>query len=127
MIRHIVTVGIGGFIGATARFGISSLIHRYYRGGFPAGTLVVNTLGCFAIGVFMCLLEERQLFSPNVRSFCVIGILGAFTTFSTFGYETFELIRESSIQLALRSVAANLALGIAAIAGGQFLAGFLSS
>lgn len=127
MIRHIVTVGIGGFIGATARFGTCSLIHRYYKGGFPVGTLVVNTLGCFAIGVFMYLLEERQLFSSNVRFFCVIGILGAFTTFSTFGYETLELIRESSIQLALRNITANIALGIAAIAGGQFLAGFISS
>lgn len=125
MLKHILTVGVGGFIGAIARFSICGLVYRYYKGSFPAGTLVVNTLGCFAIGVAIYLLEDRPLLSPNVRLFCTIGILGAFTTFSTFGYETFELIKTSSAQLALGNIAANVLLGLTAVLGGRALAGLL--
>ncbi len=126
MIKQIMMVGIGGFIGATMRFALSGLVHRYYKGHFPAGTLVVNVLGCFIIGILMYLVEDRQLFGPSVRLLSVIGILGAFTTFSTFGYETFEMIKEWSIQSALLNVTSNVLLGIAAIVAGRIFAGFLS-
>jgi len=122
MIRQLITVGLGGFIGAIARYSISGFVHRYYKGDFPAGTLVVNILGCFIIGILMYLMEYRQFFSPNVRLFCTIGILGALTTFSTFGYETFELIKESSIYFALLNVAMNVLLGLMAVIIGWTLA-----
>ena len=89
-----VLVGSGGFLGALARYGLSGLVHRLIPlTTFPYGTLVVNLLGCFAIGVASGLVESRQLFGPEFRTFALIGILGGFTTFSTFGNETFAMIR----------------------------------
>jgi len=61
VIKHIMTVGIDGFVGAIARFGISGLVHHYYRGDFPTGTLFVNTLGNFVIGIFIYLLIDEGL------------------------------------------------------------------
>ena len=87
-------VGSGGFLGALARYGLSGLVHRQVRlTTFPYGTLVVNLMGCFAIGVVSGLAECRQLFGPELRTFTLIGILGGFTTFSTLGSETFAMIR----------------------------------
>ena len=108
-------VGAGGFFGAIARYGLSGLVHRYYEGQFPYGTLVVNTLGCLLIGVMMSLVEDRQMFGPEARSFVRIGLLGSFTTFSTFGYETVELLRDSQFQFAFLNVAANVVIGIGAV------------
>ena len=125
MIRQIMIVGMGGFVGAVTRFTLSGLIHRYYKGAFPAGTLVVNIVGCFVIGGLMYFVEDRQLFSPSVRLFSIIGILGAFTTFSTFGYETFEMIKEWNIHFALLNTIANVLLGIVAIVIGRAFAGLL--
>ena len=116
---NLLSVGIGGFVGAIARYGLSGLVHRYHEGGFPYGTLVVNVLGCLAIGVLMPLVEDRQLFRPEMRSFLMIGLLGSFTTFSTLGYETFELLRDSEFRFAFMSVAANVVLGITAVAVGR--------
>ena len=72
---NLLSVGIGGFVGAIARYGLSGLVHRYHEGGFPYGTLFVNVLGCLAIGVLMSLVEDRQLFRPEMRSFLMIGLL----------------------------------------------------
>lgn len=107
-------IGIGGFVGAITRYGVSGLIHRHFA-GWPAGTLLVNVVGCFIIGAFMFLVEDRQLFSPNTRLFVTIGFLGSLTTFSTFGHETLEILRSGGIRLALANVAANVVLGLAAV------------
>ncbi len=115
---ELVLIGLGGFVGAIARYGLSGLVHRYWQ-TFPAGTLVVNCLGCLVIGVLMSLVEERQLFSVNTRLFLQIGLLGSFTTFSTLGYETMELIQRGEYSLAGISVAANIVLGIGAVALGM--------
>jgi fluoride exporter len=109
---HAAVVGIGGFLGALARYGLSGLVHRVgATSGFPYGTLVVNLLGCLLIGMFVGLVEGRQMFAPEFRLFALIGVLGGFTTFSTFGYENFMLLRDAEY---LR-VAANI--GIHVIAG----------
>ena len=80
-------VGSGGFIGALARYGLSGLVHRQVPfATFPYGTVAVNLMGCCAIGVIAGLAESRQLFGPEFRTFALIGLLGGFTTFSTFGY-----------------------------------------
>jgi len=105
-------VGIGGFFGAIARYGISGF---FPREGFPTGTLVVNALGCLIMGNLMGLMMERQLFSPETRLLWMTGFLGALTTFSTFGAETVMLIREGSRLLALLNVAANVVLGLGAV------------
>ena len=98
-------VGSGGFLGALARYGLSGLVHRQLpASAFPFGTLVVNLLGCLAIGVMAGLGEARQLFAPEFRTFALIGLLGGFTTFSTFGYETIALIRDGEYLRATTNV-----------------------
>jgi CrcB protein len=111
-------VGIGGFLGAMARYGLSGLVHRHLNGSFPTGTLAVNLAGCFLIGGLMCLVEERQFFTPETRVFLLIGFLGSFTTLSTVGYETFAFLRASDFQMAVVNAGVNMVCGVAAVALG---------
>ena len=109
-------VGSGGFLGALARYGLSGFVHRQIPlVNFPHGTLVVNLVGCFAIGVVAGLAESRQLFGPEFRTFALIGVLGGFTTYSTFAYETFALIRDDDYLRAAASVGCHLILGLALV------------
>ena len=78
-------------------------------------TLAVNVLGCLVIGALMFLVEERQLFSSNMRLFLLIGLLGSFTTFSTVGYETFEFLRAGDYRMAVVNAGGNVLLGITAV------------
>ena len=111
-----VVVGSGGFLGALARYGLSGLVHRQVPlATFPYGTLVVNLLGCFIIGVLAGLAESRQLFGPESRTFVLIGILGAFTTFSTFGYETFAMLRDDEYLQAAANIGMHVILGLALV------------
>jgi len=94
-INQIVLVGAGGFIGAVLRFAISGAAQRLDpAGSFPYGTLACNVLGCLAIGLLAGLADARNVMGPGVRLFLLIGVLGGFTTFSSFAYETLELMRE---------------------------------
>jgi len=108
-------VGIGGFLGAISRYLISGQAHKLYSGAFPIGTFLVNALGCLLIGCLMTLVETRQLFTPSMRLLVITGFLGSLTTFSTFGYETFELLSTGKVKIALGYVCANLVIGIGAL------------
>lgn len=109
-------VGSGGFIGALARYGLSGLVHRQVPlAAFPYGTLVVNLLGCLLIGVLAGLADSRQLFGPEFRLFALIGVLGGFTTFSTFGYETLALVRDAEYLRAVTNVSVHVILGLALV------------
>ena len=109
-------VGSGGFLGALARYGLSGLVHRQVPfATFPYGTLVVNLLGCLVIGVVAGLAESRQLFGPAFRTFALIGILSGFTTFSTFGYETFSMLRDGESLRAGANVGMHVLLGVALV------------
>ena len=119
---HVLIVGIGGFIGSILRYWIGGVVHRWVQDAFPAETLVVNVLGCFVLGGVMYLVEYREYFGTETRLFVTIGILGGFTTFSTFGYETFALLRDSEHLQALASISANVLVGTAAVAGGWIAA-----
>lgn len=122
LLINIAIIGSGGFVGAVARYGLSGWVHRQMPlTEFPYGTLLVNLLGCFLIGLVFGLVETRQLFGPELRAFLLIGILGAFTTFSTFGYETFALIREAAFLRAFANVGLNVFLGLALVWLGYFL------
>ena len=113
---HAAVVGSGGFLGALARYALSGLVHRQFvLATFPYGTLVVNLLGCLLIGVFAGLAESRQMFGPEFRTFVLIGILGGFTTFSTFGNETFVMIRDDEYLRATMNVAVHVILGLALV------------
>lgn len=112
-------VGSGGFIGAMFRYGLSGLVQRGVAlASFPYGTLAVNMLGCLLIGVVVGLVDSRQLFAPELRLFVLIGVLGGFTTYSTFGYETFALLRDGDFLRALANVGIHVVLGLALVWAG---------
>jgi CrcB protein len=115
-LTNVLIIGTGGFIGALARYGLSGLVQRQaWLSTFPYGTLVVNLLGCLAIGVIAGLVESRQLFGPEFRTFALIGVLGAFTTYSTFGYETFAMLRDTEYIRAALNVGTHVVLGLAVV------------
>ena len=117
-----VLVGSGGFLGSVFRYGLSGLVHRQASlTTFPYGTLVVNLLGCLVIGVLAGLVESRQLFGPEFRRFALIGLLGGFTTYSTFGYETFAMIRGAEYLRAVANVGIQVVLGLALVGVGYTL------
>ena len=98
-------IGTGGFIGSVMRYVAGGLIFRILRKPyFPYGTLIVNVFGCFLIGFISGLSENRQLFSTETRTFIFIGLLGGFTTFSTFGYEVFNFARDGQITSSLSNL-----------------------
>jgi len=111
----IYVIGVGGLIGAISRYYLSEFVHRFLGASFPYGTLSVNVLGCMLAGGVMFAVEERGLFSPELRLFVAVGILGAFTTFSTFGYETVTLLRQNHFVPAMSTAALNVVLGLAAV------------
>jgi fluoride exporter len=114
-------IGIGGFIGSISRYLLEGIVSRHTTISFPYGTLVVNVLGCFLIGLFFGVAEGKLLFNINVRSFIVIGLFGGFTTFSTFSYETFSLFKEGEIFFAISNIAISIIIGILALWGGHML------
>ena len=118
----ILYVGAGGFIGSVSRYLIGDWVHRALGGAwFPLGTLAVNVFGCLIIGFLGGLTSSRQLFNPEARLFIFLGVLGGFTTFSTFGYETFALAQESEPIAAAANVIIHVILGLSAVWLGHFL------
>ncbi len=111
----IAIVGLGGFVGAICRYAITGLAHRLWATTFPIGTLVVNVAGCFFLGAVMYLVQSHGALSPNTRVFLTIGLLGALTTFSTFGYETVALLNDREFIYAVWNIMGNLVLGLAAV------------
>jgi fluoride exporter len=112
-------VGCGGFLGSIARYLLGGAVHRIVQSPvFPFGTLLVNVSGCLAIGVLGGLADERGLLSPEARVFLLIGVLGGFTTFSSFGYETFQLLRDGETLPALLNVLLQVGLGLVGVWAG---------
>ncbi|HEY6953329.1 MAG TPA: fluoride efflux transporter CrcB [Bacteroidota bacterium] len=105
-----VLVFVGGGLGAAARYGLQGLVYQKTGTGFPYGTLAVNILGCFLIGLLTSSMEERFLVQPSIRLFLTIGILGGFTTFSSFSFETISLIRDGEVLFALANALGSLLL-----------------
>jgi CrcB protein len=101
---RLILVGLAGFTGTLMRYWLSEWIAKRFGETFPTGTLVVNLIGCFVVGLVFCLMFERYLVSPTVRTVVLIGLLGGFTTFSSFGLQTFTLLREGELGLALFNV-----------------------
>ena len=113
---NILLVGFGGFIGSILRYLVSGAVQQSMkRLDFPYGTLAVNLIGCFIIGVLAQYGEVRGAFSSESRAFIFFGLLGGFTTFSSFGNDTVNLVREGFVMNALANVGANVALGLLAV------------
>jgi len=118
--REFLLVGAGGFVGAAARYGVSLAMQRW-TGTFPWATLSINVAGCFLIGFLMPAVEHR----PSALLFVVPGILGGFTTFSSFGHETWKLAEGGRAVLAAVYVAASVGAGLAAVWGGRSMSPLL--
>ena len=104
-------IALGGGIGAVLRYLVSTFTHNFYGRIFPLGTLIVNVTGCFLIGFLTCLFEKISI-GNNLRLFIFIGVLGGFTTFSTFGLESFNLMKNSEIRYSIENILLNNILGI---------------
>ena len=123
---NIVIIGIGGCVGAIMRYLVAGGVHALFKtAGFPLGTMTVNVVGCLLIGIGGGLMESRQLFSPEWRAFIFIGILGSFTTFSTFGLETFNLARDGQWLASFGNLGISLVLGLGAVLVGHTLSRLL--
>jgi CrcB protein len=108
-------VGLGGFLGAVARFWLGAYIGNKMGTRFPYGTCVINITGSFVIGMFLTVLTERTHWSPNWRYLVPIGFIGAYTTFSTFEYETLRSVQDGQMGIAFLNVALSVIVGFAAV------------
>jgi len=116
-------VGAGGFIGSALRFVVSGWAQRLAGATmFPVGTLAVNVLGCLALGYLGGVAEFRQVLEPGERLFLMVGILGGFTTFSTFAFESVSLLQDADVARALLNTVLQVLLGFTAAFGGYVLA-----
>jgi CrcB protein len=125
--QKIALVLAGGALGTGCRYALSSLVYRWMdKPTFPWANLVINVSGCFAIGVLVQLFETRALVSPAARAALLTGVLGGYTTFSSFAFETMALLRDGETALALLNAAGSLGLGLAAVWVGMRLAQILA-
>ena len=114
MLKYLV-VGAGGFLGAIARFWLGGYVSSKMGTHFPYGTFLINCSGSFFIGFILTLLAERTHWSPNWRYLIPIGFIGAYTTFSTFEYETFRVIQDGEFLMAFLNVFLSVIAGFAAV------------
>ena len=119
---NVLVIGIGGFVGAVARYGIAGWIGQRWGRSFPLGTFVINVSGSFLIGLLMTLMAERFTENPQWRLLLVVGFLGAYTTFSTFEYETGALLKDSEWLFAGLNVVLSVIVGFAALQLGEVMA-----
>jgi CrcB protein len=111
----VLLVGSGGFLGSMARYLLSGWVQRVAQDSwFPYGTMSVNLIGCAVIGILAGLAQSRGILTPNSRAFLLVGVLGGFTTFSSFSYDTIGLFGNGRTLAALLNVAIQVILGITA-------------
>jgi CrcB protein len=121
--NKLLLIGLGGFLGSMSRFALGGWVHRMKSGwAFPLETLIVNVAGCLVIGILAGMSESRGVFSDTTRAFLFAGVLGGFTTFSAFGYETFLLMRDGQLATAAWSTCFQMALGLGGVWLGHALA-----
>lgn len=113
--RSLWLVAAGGALGAVARAVVSTAIRSRWPSSLPWGTIVVNLTGCLVLGLLSGFLESRPHAHPTWRAFGAVGVLGAFTTFSTFEHETLALLQHGEVPGALANVAISVVLGLAAV------------
>jgi CrcB protein len=114
-------VGAGGFAGAIARYAIAAWLDSFWRRPFPLATFAINVSGCFLLGLFLSIAATRSV-DPALRLLIATGFLGAYTTFSTFEYETHQLTEQGAMAWAAANVVASVAVGFAAVRLGAAVA-----
>lgn len=122
--RYLV-ISLGGVLGANARYLLGNWVAARYGTSFPYGTMLINVSGSFVIGFFLVLITERFVVHPNWRLFFAVGFLGAYTTFSTFSFESVALMQGGSWLLGLANIVGSVVLGLVAVLTGMALARLL--
>lgn len=110
-----VWVALGGAIGSSARYGVNISAGKLLGGGFPWATLIVNVLGCFAMGIITAFLQAKMPDDENTRLFLTTGLLGGFTTFSAFSLDFFSLMQRGELPLAIGYALASVLLSLIAL------------
>ena len=125
MLPKIVWLSVAGVAGTLSRYWLQDLVQRWAGSSFPWGTWAVNALGCFLFGAVWALGGERSVLTPEVRSVILIGFMGAFTTFSSFAFESGRLLQESEWALAAGNIllqnVSGIALFFAGLAVGRWI------
>ncbi len=112
--KHILWVGLGGFLGASSRFATGVWLTRVISTNFPTATFLVNFIGCILLGALVNVGLDKQSHLP-VNEFLAIGVLGGFTTFSTFGLESFHLLRDGNYNIAIVYILGSVLMGLLGI------------
>ncbi len=112
MVRMILIVGFGGFLGSSVRFVSQRLISNYFPISFPLGTFIINILGCLLIGIIFGISEKANVLKPEMRMFLATGFCGGFTTFSTFSLDCIGLLRDSQYLYVFVYIALSVVLGL---------------
>ena len=121
VLQKLLLIAIAGGLGSLARYGLSSLVQNWTESVFPFGTVAVNILGCLVFGILVAVSEGRFAVSPETRAMILVGFMGAFTTFSTFIFETAALLEKSQWLLALGNMSLQNFVGLAALILGLLL------
>ena len=119
---NIVLIALGGALGAESRLLLGNAVSKAVGSALPFGTFVVNVIGCFAMGLLMTIIVDRELLPASWRLFLCVGLLGGFTTFSSFAYEGLMLLNEGRLLAVLAYVGGSVGLGLVAAAAGVLCA-----
>lgn len=118
----ILYIGLAGMLGTLGRYWLSGVVARRYGETFPLGTLFVNIIGCFLAGLLFYLMQERFLVNQTLRTIIMIGFLGGFTTFSSYGLQTFTLLRDGEIAFAALNLIVSNVVGLLMVWAGYTVA-----
>lgn len=119
---RILLIGVAGLIGTLGRYWLSEIVARRYGEAFPLGTMVVNLVGCFLAGLLFYLLQERFVVNQTLRTIIMIGFLGGFTTFSSYGLQTFTLLRDNEFAFAALNLFVSNFVGLLLVWAGYSVA-----
>lgn len=122
MIKTLLIIGLGGAIGSMLRYLTAIFVAKFWENHFPLATFITNIIGCFLIGLFIGFLEKQQLTNSDLKWFLITGFCGGYTTFSTFGYENFNLLQNQNMGIAFAYIASSVVIGLMAIWFGLFVA-----
>ena len=111
---NLMMIALGGALGAVSRFLLGNAVSKAIGSALPYGTFVINVIGCFAMGLLMTLIVDREMLPAVWRLFLCVGFLGGFTTFSSFGYEALMMLTEGRLLAVLAYVGGSVALGLVA-------------
>lgn len=122
---NLLAIAIGGALGSVARYGFATLVYRVTSPVFPFGTFAVNVAGCVLFGLIIGLADHRVALTPAARAFLLIGLLGGFTTFSTYAFESVQLLRDGEWMFATLNMGGQVVAGVAGLWAGAAIGGQL--